>query len=291
MTIAAALAYDGGVLLCAETQMEAGALKIHAPKVGSFECPGGRLGFAMAGNANFAISAIQKCSNKLKNGPPNEIIQKLESALESEYRRVVFGHPNYKTDWTLAYWFLIAFWSSSDNKVWLFATEENTLRSANAVYECIGIGKDLAHYLLATPSTTPKMNEQRAVLLAAYMLARVKDHVPGCGGASHILLLRNDGSFDLIDPFAFDLIARQSGIYEWGARELLFAAIDNNVTDEQFEQHISIFSANARHIRRSWQQNQAKDPLFSAMWKEFSNKINSVRIPPTSQADSAEQKR
>jgi len=291
MTIAAALTYDSGVLLCADTQMEAGALKIHAPKVGSFECPGGRIGFALAGHTSFAISAIQKCSQKLRDAKAHEIIEKLKETLEREYCRVVFKHPNYKTDWNLAYWFLLAFWSCSDKQVWLFATEEQTLRSINTTYECIGIGRDLAHYLLATPPTLSGMNEQRALLLAAYMLARVKEHVPGCGGASHILLLRNDGTFDLVDPFAFDLVVRQSAIYEWNARELIFAATDSGVTDSQFEQHINIFSATARHIRNLWRQNQANDVVFSALWKELSNKINSVKAQPSPQSTTADPSR
>jgi len=103
MTIAAGFLHSGGVLLCADTQHEAGAMRVHAAKIGTFDCPGGKVGFAFAGNSAFAISVIQKCSKKLRSVPPEETLEELDNLLAEEYRRLAFDHPNHATDWTLQY--------------------------------------------------------------------------------------------------------------------------------------------------------------------------------------------
>ena len=40
MTIAAGFIHADGILLCSDTQMEGGAIKFQAPKIGMFECLG-----------------------------------------------------------------------------------------------------------------------------------------------------------------------------------------------------------------------------------------------------------
>lgn len=101
MTIAAGMLYRGGAILFADTQIEAGAMKTHAPKVGMLPCSGGWLGFAMAGNAHFALSTIQKCRKALERTGPEDVRETLEHTLDEEHRRLVFSHPKYGTDWTL----------------------------------------------------------------------------------------------------------------------------------------------------------------------------------------------
>lgn len=75
MTIAAAMVYDNGILLCADTQQEAGAMKIHGSKLGEFSCPGGRIGYVIAGNSRFALSAIQKAAKSIRNANVDETMQ------------------------------------------------------------------------------------------------------------------------------------------------------------------------------------------------------------------------
>jgi predicted proteasome-type protease len=72
VTIAAALSHEDGILLCSDTQQEAGAMKIHGSKIGHFTCPGGKVAFAIAGNVPFAFSAIQKCAKRVKEAAPDK---------------------------------------------------------------------------------------------------------------------------------------------------------------------------------------------------------------------------
>jgi len=238
-------------------------MKIHGPKVGLFECPGGRIGWAMAGNANFALSAIQKAANAVRKTTPESVLEKLETALAAEYARVIYKHPHYKTDWNLGYWFLLAHWEKDCKRVSLFATEEITIHSISVAYECIGIGRDLGHYLL-WPVTNRQINSEReASIRAAHMLARVKDHVPGCGGMPNFLALRNDGTWETLDSLALDRFAEHSALCEITAQDLLVAAADENVDDEHLEQLINLVGANARMMRRFWNEVNVKDLSYA----------------------------
>jgi hypothetical protein len=166
MTIAAGFVCRGGVLLCADTEETGWAMKIQAPKLHHFECPGGKLAFAYAGNTAFAISAIQKCRSHLAEVPAEKVLKELETVLEKEYRRHVLRHPDHATNANLDYRLLISIWCLG-KPVRLFATDQTTLRQVEN-YECIGLGDYLAHYLIR-PSFDPDMEERPTFSLAAYM--------------------------------------------------------------------------------------------------------------------------
>jgi 20S proteasome alpha/beta subunit len=272
VTIAAGLLYDQGVILFADTQFADGNMKTQRPKVGSFACPGGRIGFAMAGAAGFAISAIQKATHKLKTCEPSDVMQELEGILDEEYRRKVYTHPNFHSGF-VSYWFVISYWNEAQAKTWLFSTDEVALTASNGKYECRGIGSDLAHYLLKL-SIEDELNEREALLVATYTLAKIKENVKDCGGASHLLVMRNDGTFEIRDPFAFERVAKMTFGYEWSARKLLLATTHNGLTDQEFEQYIQMFAANARAIRVAWEQSQMRDPIAEFVWDKFNQKIN-----------------
>jgi hypothetical protein len=193
MTIAAGFVHSEGVMLCSDTQFEAGASKTYGTKLGFFNCPGGNIAYAFAGNASFAMSAIQKCEEKLKSTPAGDTICQIEKTLDREYRRVVYGHPDHTSDWTLPYVFLIAL-QRPGRRCSLFAIEQTAMRSVPDS-ECIGVGKDFATYLVKPDwsSALASMTEYEALLLAASTLARVKAHVSGCGGTSQFIMMRNDG--------------------------------------------------------------------------------------------------
>ena len=65
------------------------------PKLEVFDCPGGQVAFALAGNSAFAWSAIQKLKARLEATPPGETITIAERVLEKEYRRHVLSHPDH----------------------------------------------------------------------------------------------------------------------------------------------------------------------------------------------------
>jgi hypothetical protein len=184
MTIAAGFVCREGVLLCADTEHTGWSAKFHESKLGEFEIPGGKLAFALAGNTSFAWSVMQKCRRLLQTVPPEKTLSELERILDREYRRNVLSNPG--RDQNYHYWLLIAIWSPG-HRVRLYATNETAIREVTT-FDCIGIGRELADYLIR-PCFTSLMPERLALPLAAYALAGVKESITGCGGMSVYLVL------------------------------------------------------------------------------------------------------
>ncbi len=264
MTIAAGIIHNDGILLCSDTQIEFGAIKTHGPKMGWFDCPGGRIAFAIAGATAFALFAIQKCKRHVADIPPPEVSSEVERILSEEYRRVVFDHPSYSSDPVrISYWFLLSLWSYAEGTVRLLATHENTSHEVTG-HECIGIGQELAQYIMG-PALNQERTEQEAMLLASHMLEKVKNHVPGCGGASRFLAMQNDGSIKDVDPFRFTELARRSYLFDVSARRLLHAMTDDKLTDPEFEECLDAFNGVARGMRRDWKAYSKEDQVLKAM--------------------------
>jgi hypothetical protein len=174
----------------------------------------------MTGASAFALSAIQKCKQNVSDVAEEEVLAEIERTLNEEYSRVVFNHPSYSIDpRPILYWFLLSFWSSVDGKVRLFATCENTIHEVSG-HECIGVGQELANYIMG-PAVYQERTEHDAMLMVSYMLEKVKNHVPGCGGASRFIAMQKDGSIKDIDPFGFTELARRSYLFEFSTRRLL----------------------------------------------------------------------
>ncbi len=264
MTIAAGFVCEGGVLLCADTEHTGWTSKFHDSKLDHFEIPGGKIAFALAGHSSFAWSAIQKCRDRLQGVAPQDIMVELEQLLETEYRRHVLGHPNY-TD--VGYELLIAVWAPPE-RVALYATSETCIRKVDA-FECIGIGRELASFIIR-PTFLRFMPERKALSLAAYALVEVKESISGCGGMSVYLLLQNDGnvgSLTSLHKGKCEQLEEYSKTYDLITRELLMALTDEDTEDSDFERYLTeIFNQRILQVRHEWtKQRQTREAELAAL--------------------------
>ncbi len=239
--------------------MEGGATKFQAPKIGMFECSGGKLAFAIAGHVDFAVSAVQKCSEAVKNLDSESVIAELERVHEREYRRVVYEHPNYQTDPGLAYSLLISFWSRSRNMVFLFLTHEHVLHACYGS-EFIGIGFELAN-MLTRPFYGEMLSEQDTLMLAAYTLAQVKNNVPGCGGVSMYVSMRHDGTAAPVTSILMDQIEGVVAQYDKATHELLFAM--GNGDDGRLTRELEEFGKHSRELSAAWRSMRGSNQADS----------------------------
>lgn len=251
MTIAAGFVYSGGILLCSDTQQEGGLIKLHGPKIAHFECPYGRIGFAMAGHMNFARSAVQHCQAGLATVEPKDTISTLETILEREYRRAVYTHPDYGKDDGIPYWLIVSLWSRVAKTTALFYTQDHMMESCFERFHAIGSGFELAN-VLARPFIFDQMNEDDALIHGAYVLARVKDCVAGCGGESQFVAMRDDGTIDPIAQINLDQIADVAAAYDKAAHSLLFSM--GGEGDEDFNRALDVFGSQARGTRDYWRK-------------------------------------
>ena len=259
MTIAAGFLCREGVLLCADTEVTGWSLKYHESKLGHFDCPGGEVAFAVAGNTHFGWAAIQKCARKLKQTPPEETLDVIDKTLDREYRRNVLSNPLVASDQSLHYNLLVSLWSPGAGTS-LYVTNQTAIRPVYG-FECIGAGNELAGYLIR-PTFSASMHLREALSLASYALKAAKDSVPGCGGMSIFLIVLNDGRFGTITSVnagPTKNLEEYSNAYDFSTRELLVSLTNTNTQDDDVERYISeVFSKRVMDVRRQWSADYAK---------------------------------
>src|ERR1039458_8058066 len=248
VTIAAGFLYRGGALLCTDTELTGGTLKTQAAKIVSFGCKGGMLSFAYAGNYDYALCVIDKRRRKLASVTAAELLPELERIIDKEYRRLVLSNPNQTWDHTLPYSFLISF-SAPPDGVKMFVARQTSLRQVLS-YECIGVGSDLASYLIGDHSVVG-MSERRILSLAAFMLANVKANVSGCGGMSHFLGIRDDGAMaefysavvpGFVPATSTEWLEFRAKGFDSMARDLFFSMADQGISDDEFRSRLEVFN-------------------------------------------------
>jgi 20S proteasome alpha/beta subunit len=261
MTIAAGFVYRNGVLLCADTEMTGFDMTLHASKMMQFDYPDGKIAAAYAGGGTFATSALQKLKRKLQQVQAGDTLREIEKVLDHEYRRLVLSHPDHTTDGSLGYELLLAICPKQQPAA-LYVTHQTAIRQEFA-YDCIGSGEALAHYLIR-PSFGMGMDERRITSLAAFTLAGVKDYVPGCGGLSEFVFIRNDGimgqffskaSIGITPRTSTEWLEAHAKEYELISRQLLFALPNPDISDDDFEKNVGLFRDRALDLRRRWRQS------------------------------------
>lgn len=257
MTIAAGFFHTDGVLLCSDSQLEGAATKFQGPKIGVVDVSAGKMAFAISGHVSFAIAAVQSLAALLRNVDGENFASELKSIHEKEYRRVVFDHPDYKTNHDLGYSILISFWSRLTSQVSLFLTDDH---SVHACYgsECIGIGFELAN-VITRPFFGEVLSERDTLILAAYTLAQVKTNVPGCGLESMFISMRHDGTVTPVVNIVTDQIEQVSAPYHKAVHSLLFAMGGDD--DDRLSAELEGFCQRSRAISATWrsikESNQA----------------------------------
>jgi len=96
-------------------------------------------------------------------------------------------------------------------------------------YATGGVGVYMADFL-ASRMYKNILSLRECAILAAYVLFQAKEHVEGCGGESHIAILRNDGSSGRLDARRVEALTKllQHADSEMGGILLRFAEVAIN---------------------------------------------------------------
>jgi hypothetical protein len=253
VTIAAGFHFDGGVLLCADSEYVGYGHTVHDAKVFSFECPAGKVAFTFAGNAGFAKAAIHRCKQavgSLQPGAQNpSMFDVIARSVEKEYRRQILSVPSYASDSSYAYRLLISAWSPQQ-PLTLYVTDGPSIWPVDE-YECIGVGEPIAHFLLnplleVNPST---MSLDRLLVVVAYALYKIKKFVPACGGMSRFFGMFSDGSCGeprwwetLLMEDVFDPLDTIFSV-------ILSSATRHSSTDAEFQEAVDAIVGDMRSMR------------------------------------------
>jgi 20S proteasome alpha/beta subunit len=148
MTIAAGFKYRDGILLCADREITEGASKYSRSKVfGEQIGPDVSLGFSFSGAMDYAVMAIQGIIAVVKSSHLTSHAQiwlVIKDTIHEIYSDSIGRLPEYQQE-NFQFSLLIAIWAEGQQKLY---TAENTAITEEFQYRCIGIGKDLAKYLV-----------------------------------------------------------------------------------------------------------------------------------------------
>jgi hypothetical protein len=127
-------------------------------------------------------------------------------------------------------------------------------------YDCAGTGHYMANFLASRMYET-NLSVRICVILAAYVLFQCREHVDGCGGESHIAVLREDESSGRVNWKRVEAITELLSQSDHDLGELLLKAADLNVTDKELSDSVAFtcgllgtFRRNQRRELRDWQE-------------------------------------
>jgi len=101
-------------------------------------------------------------------------------------------------------------------------------------------------------------SEPQALTLMAYMMARVKDTVPGCGGVSQYISIRNDGNASSLINLSLEEIEKVSALYDKAAHSLLLSMNDDD--DAVYNRAAMGFISQALAVRENWKRIRRTNP-------------------------------
>ena len=195
MTIAAGFKYQDGILLCADREITEGASKYSKSKVfGEQIGPDVSLGFVYSGSMDYAVMAIQGIIAVVRSSRLTSHAQiwlAIKDAIHEIYSDSIGRLPEYQQE-NFHFSLLIAVWAEGQQKLY---TTENTAIVEESQYRCIGIGKDLAKYLLDAMGIegANQMPLKNAEIVALRIVGQAQNSVVGCGKESEVLIMDSNG--------------------------------------------------------------------------------------------------
>jgi 20S proteasome alpha/beta subunit len=249
VTIAAGFRFDGGIVLCADSEESTGqSVKVSVPKIEIVDKKFSKLVFTGAGDADMLNRAFEDITNSVGARYTHEAIRySIESVVSDLYREYVYPIPGDDKP----YFELLVAYQTAKGCDFVKITRNVTVRPKN--YEVIGLGFLHAAHLM-NRWYHDGMSEAEAILLAAYVLQQTKLYVPSCGGPSRICILRPDGTVEWVSPVRIMADERYVERFDATMRVPFFACANPAVTDEQFEailQSVQVRLLGLRHVTQT----------------------------------------
>jgi|GEM_PF-4698560 len=235
MTIAAGFKYSDGILLCADREITEGASKYAKSKIfGEQIGPDVSLGFSFSCAMNYAVMTIQGITAIVKSSHLTSHAQiwlAIKDTIHDVYSDSIGRLPEYQQE-NFQFSLLIAVWAERHLKLF---TTENTAITEEPQYHCIGIGKDLAKYLVTSIDSkkSNRMSLQNAEIVSLRILEHVKENVPGCGKEMDALIMGADGSLIRKNQSDYRYQLKLIDAYDSMASLLFTFATDLDISDSE----------------------------------------------------------
>jgi len=266
MTIIAGFKVHGGIVLCADTQETVGNVsKRNVPKLRFEGIPpvgttlsGSELAVSFCGatdNGAFVDKLVDSAWIAARGEDSvDNVCAAIERSIKETYRE--FGEI-YQTGYCPVA--ELIYGVKVKDKSRLFAATGPLINEKDD-YCTGGVGAYMADFL-AERMYDITLSIQQCVILAAYILVQAKEHVDGCGGTSHIAILRGNSPSGIVDTDRIALITDNLRNSDRNLGRLLLQSSDLDLSDEQFRKEateaidrLDIFRVEQRKDFKSWKQ-------------------------------------
>ncbi len=260
VTIVAGFRCSAGIVLCADTQETIGNIsKRNVPKLRFEEAVfGSDLGVAFCGATNNGAFVDKLVDMAWTAAKHKQSIEEACGAIEvsikdthQEYGTIY--QPGFLPDVELIYGVKM---QGESRLFYALGPAVNEKEE----YCTGGFGSYMADFL-AERMYSYGLTVQQCVILAAYILFQTKEHVEGCGGKSHIAILREDAPSGLVDPDRIDAITDNLERADRNLGQLLLASSNLDLSDMEFTakateiiEFLHMFRTEQQKDFKKWQQ-------------------------------------
>jgi hypothetical protein len=238
VTIIAGFRSSEGVIVCADTQETVEGTKRNVPKLRfesrlDLETGTDDLAVAFCGstdNGPFVDEIIDRAWKDAQTGASmDEVCEKINKSLKQSYKE--FGRiyqPGYCPTAELVYGVKM----QGDSKLF-YAYGPAVNEKEN--YATGGTGRIMADFLAARMQVLYPTLRQ-CIIIAAYVLFEAKEHIEGCGGESHIAILRNDAGSGRLDSNRTEVLTKLVEPTDTHLASILLGHADLTIPDDVFRQ-------------------------------------------------------
>jgi 20S proteasome alpha/beta subunit len=250
VTIIAGFKFEEGVVLCADTQETIGEIiKNQVPKlrIEKQTQAGSNMAVAFCG-ATDSGPFIEKLTGlaweeaRTAKDLDNACLR-IEKTIKNVYAEFGDIFQNGRMpDATLI------FGITMDGRSRLFEAE-GPIVNEKTDYAVAGIGQYLARFLV-NRLYTPFLTANQCVILAAYVLSLTKEYVEGCGGDSHVALLRDKKSSGRVHAKLVEEVTELCKFADFEGGRLMRSMADMECTDEEFKNEGTRTAKLLRSVRK-----------------------------------------
>jgi len=237
VTIAAGFKFKDGILLCADREITEGISKFSEVKVfGEQVGSNVSLAFTLAGAMDYAEMAIQeiiavvKSSHLTTHAAIWGTIRDKVHDIYSESIGILPEMQRAESQFNL----LVAVWAEGSHK--LYVTENTAIKEVPS-FRCIGIGRELAKYMLIRDGVygTEQASLGMAEPVALRLLNHVKESVSGCGKETDVLIVGSDGVLTRKDQNDYEFELKLVELYDQMSRVLFAFSLELDMPDRERE--------------------------------------------------------
>jgi 20S proteasome alpha/beta subunit len=285
VTIIAGFKCYGGIVLCSDTQetLQGSPSKRNIPKL-RFESvadPGNNKDLAAAfcgsGDGPFIDKLVENAWHQVQVATDIEAASdKIEKSIKDIYKE--FGRiyqPGYCPSAELIYGIKM------HGESRLFSANGPVVNQKSA-YQTAGAGYYMADFL-AERMYKDYLGIYECVILSAYILFQAKEHVDGCGGESHIAVLREDAISGLVDYYRIEKITNALQFADYEAGNLLLEAANLAHAPEQLKKRIQIFENLVNVVREARNKEiEEREAMALRLGSESPKELDELGFPKPS---------